>query len=59
MYKFVTMQGACGNPYDIAKCENAANKMSENGYELVQVYQSSTAGCGGAKSILVMVFKAR
>jgi len=59
MYKFVTMQGSCGSPYDIGKCESTANKMSDNGYDLVQVYQSSTRACGGSKSVLVMVFKAR
>jgi Domain of unknown function (DUF4177) len=57
MYKFVTVAGSCGSAYDIAKCETNANQMSQQGYELVQVYQTTTAGCFGANSSLVMVFK--
>jgi hypothetical protein len=58
MYKFVTVEGSCGSPYDTATCEANANKMAEQGFELVQVYQSTSAACvGQSKSILVMVFK--
>jgi hypothetical protein len=58
MYKFVTIAGSCGNPYDIGMCEANANKMAEQGFELVQVYQTTSASCmGQSKSILVMVFK--
>jgi hypothetical protein len=60
MYKFiVTQSGCCGGSYDVGKAEANANKMSKEGFDLVQVYQSSTAGCGGAQSVLVMVFKKR
>ena len=45
MYRFVTIQSSCGTGYDIDDCEEAANKMQRNGFELVQVYQSSTWGC--------------
>ena len=57
MYRFVTAEGTCGNPYSLEKCEQNANKMLGEGFELVQVYQTTTPGCGGSKSILVMVFK--
>lgn len=58
MYKFITIKGSCGAPYDIASCEGHANKMLSDGYELVQVYQTTTAQCLGQKSsILVMIFK--
>ena len=66
VYRFVTIQSSCGATYDIDDCEEAANKMARNGFELVQVYQSSTWGCSidqgccmGKKSVLVMVFKSR
>jgi hypothetical protein len=59
MYKFITMKGSCGSPYDIGKSEEHANKMAAQGYDLVQVYQTSTSGCFGAQSALVMVFKKR
>lgn len=58
MYRFITIQGSCGSPYNIAACEKNANKMLQEGYELVQVYQTSTSSClAGSKSVLVMVFK--
>jgi hypothetical protein len=57
MYKFVTVEGSCGQPYNTATCERHANRMAEEGYWLVQVYQSSTSGCIGSKSVLVMVFR--
>jgi hypothetical protein len=57
MYKFVTMQGSCGSPYDVGKCEQHANRMDQEGFTLVQVYQTNTAGCCGAKSVLVMIFR--
>jgi len=57
MYKFVTISGSCGNPYDIGKCESNANQMLQQGYELMQVYQTTTPGCFSTNSVLVMVFK--
>ncbi len=59
MYKFVTITGSCGSAYDIDRAERAANDMASNGYDLVQVYQSTTPGCFGANSALVMVFRQR
>lgn len=60
MYKFVVVQGGCGaSEYDISKCEDTANNMLSQGYELVQVYQTTTSGCGTTKSALTMVFKQR
>lgn len=57
MYKFVVQQGGCGKPYDVKKAEKSANDMLKQGFELVQVYQSTSSGCTGVKSVLVMVFK--
>jgi len=59
MYKFVTVKGSCGNPYDVNACEQHANTMGAQGYELVQVYQTAMGGgcCTGPSSVLVMVFK--
>jgi hypothetical protein len=60
VYKFIIVKGSCGSGYDVGTCEKNANEMYEKGYDLVQVYQSTTSQCcGGAKSILVMVFKKR
>ena len=59
MYKFVMIQGSCGSPYDIGKSESQANAMYNQGYELVQVYQTTASGCFSTKSVLVMVFKTR
>ena len=60
MYKFLTVTGSCGSPYDIGSCEQQANKMLTQGYELVQVYQTITRRCfGGGQSVLVMVFRQR
>lgn len=58
MYKFVVITGQCGqDAYDVTKCEKNANMMLQQGYELVQVYQTTTPGCIKTKSALVMVFK--
>jgi hypothetical protein len=57
MYKFITVTGSCGSPYDVSKCESNANDMLQKGYELVQVYQTTTPGCFSSNSSLVMVFK--
>lgn len=57
MYKFVTVEGNCGQAYDTSNCEKHANRMEQEGYSLIQVYQSSSAGRCGAKSVLIMVFK--
>ena len=57
MYKFITVEGKCGQPYNLAECEGHANRMHEQGYELVQVYQTTMAACGGGKSVLVIVFR--
>ena len=59
MYKFVLIEGSCGNPYNIGKAEQNANDMDKRGYDLVQVYQTSTSGCSGSKSVLVMIFEQR
>ena len=60
MYRFVTIEGSCcEDTYNIGHCEESANKMLRNGFELIQVYQTSTKGCVGSKSILVMVFKSK
>ena len=57
-YKFVTVQGSCGSGYDVKQCEGHANRMLGQGYELIQVYQSSVPSCfGGSNSTLVMVFR--
>lgn len=58
MYKFIVIRGRCGqDAYNIAHCEQNANMMLQQGYELVQVYQTTTPGCIANKSALVMVFK--
>lgn len=58
MYKFVVVKGSCGQPYDFGACEQQANALQQQGYDLVQVYQTSTPGCSGSgQSVLVMVFR--
>lgn len=59
MYKFVVIQGSCGNPYEVAKAEQSANSMVQQGYVMDHVYQTTTRGCWGASSSLVMVFRPR
>ena len=58
MYKFVVMRGGCcESEYDIGKCEEISNKMSAEGWNLVQVYQENTSSCCSTKHSLVMIFK--
>jgi hypothetical protein len=59
MYKFLVVQGKCGQPYNVAESEQHANRMAKEGYDLVQVYQSISSTCFGTSSSLVMVFKKR
>jgi hypothetical protein len=60
MYKFVVIKGSCGNPYDINACEQQTNQMAAQGFDLFQVYQSTTTAClGQGNSVLVMIFKRR
>ena len=56
-YKIAVVKGQCGNPYDLRRVEQISNDMYKEGYELDHVYQSSTSSCGGASSVLVMIFK--
>jgi hypothetical protein len=59
MYKFVVIQGRCGQPYNVSESEQHANRMEGEGFDLVQVYQTTTSSCFGSSSSLVMVFKKR
>ena len=38
MYKFLVVQGRCGQPYNVAESEQHANRMANEGHDLVQVY---------------------
>ena len=58
MYKFVVIKGGCCEyEYDIGKCEQISNRMAADGWLLVQVYQTTTPGCGSSKSSLVLIFQ--
>jgi hypothetical protein len=58
MYKFVVLEsGCCSSGYSIGKAEQTSNKMVQDGYKLIQVYQTTTPGCGTSQSALVMVFQ--
>jgi hypothetical protein len=59
MYKFIVVQGRCGQPYNVAESEQHANQMESQGFDLVHVYQTVTTSCFGSGSSLVMVFKRR
>jgi hypothetical protein len=59
MYKIVTVEGSCGSPYNIGAVEHHANGMQQNGFELVQVYQTSVRNCFSSKSVLIMIFRSR
>ena len=59
MYKFVVVQGRCGQPYNVSESEQHANRMEAEGFELAHVYQTVTSSCVGSSSSLVMVFKKR
>jgi len=56
MYKFVTIAGSCGSPYNLAKAEQTAVSMAQQGFRLAHVFQSTTPGCFGTNNALVMVF---
>jgi|SaaInlLV_10m_DNA_1039704.scaffolds.fasta_scaffold327616_1 hypothetical protein len=58
MYKFMVIEGSCGEPYNLKRSEDTCNEMANKGYELVDCYQTTTSSCGGAsKSILVLIFR--
>lgn len=60
MCKVILIPAACGQTaLDVGLLEQNANTMYEQGYELVQVYQTSSRGCGGPKSAAVMIFRRR
>ena len=59
MYKYVSIAGSCGNGYSLKSAESVTNQMAAQGMELVQAFQSTTPGCFGSNSALVMVFKQR
>ena len=58
MYKVVLVPASCGqSQLDVGSIEQNANEMASRGFELVEAYQTSTAGCTGAKTACVMIFK--
>ena len=59
MYKFMVIKGSCNEPYNLKSSEDTCNEMAAKGYELVECYQSTSAGClgRGSKSVLVLIFK--
>lgn len=58
MYKFVAVLGSCGSPPNLASCEVQADTMATQGYELLQVFNTTTLSCfGRAKPTIVMVFR--
>jgi hypothetical protein len=60
MYKVVLVPASCGQTtLDIGLIEKNANSMQAEGYDLAHVYQTSSAGCIGTKSAVVMVFRQR
>jgi len=60
MYKVVLVPAACGEKtLDVALIEKNANEMAQQGYDVVQAYQTSSVGCTGGKSACVMIFKQR
>ncbi len=60
MYKVVLVPASCGQTtLDIGLIEKNANSMQAEGYDLAHVYPTSSAGCIGPKSAVVMVFRHR
>ena len=58
MYKVVLVPAGCGqDALDVGLIEKNANEMSAQGYDLIQAYQTTTAGCTGSKSACVLIFK--
>jgi hypothetical protein len=58
MYKVILVPASCGTAtLDVGLLEKNANNMSAQGYELQQVYQTSSAGCSGSKTSAVMIFR--
>ena len=60
MYKVILVPAGCMQTVlDVDLIQANANKMSEQGYDLMQVLQSHTTACIGTKSAVIMVFKQR
>jgi hypothetical protein len=60
MYKVILVPASCGQSMlDVGAIEKNANSMLTQGYELAHIYQTSSAGCVGAKSAAVLVFRQR
>lgn len=58
MYKVILVPAACGKSVlDVDLLEKNANAMHGQGFELVQVYQTTSMGCMGTKTSAVMVFR--
>jgi hypothetical protein len=58
MYKVILVPASCGeSALDVSLVEKNANEMADQGYELVQVYETKSAGCTGMKTSCVMVYK--
>lgn len=59
-YKVVLVPaGCCEHALDVRRIEKNANQMAQNGYELVQAYQTSTTTCTGPKTACVLIFRYR
>jgi hypothetical protein len=60
MYKVILVPATCGQTaLDTGTIETNLNSMHAQGFELTHIYQTSAAGCVGAKTAAVMVFKKR
>ena len=59
MYKFMVIEGSCGQPYNLKRSEDTCNEMAKKGFELVECYQTKTPGCmgQGSKAVLVLIFR--
>jgi hypothetical protein len=58
MYKVILVPASCGqSTLDVGLIEKNANTMASQGFQLVQVYQTTSAGCTGPKTSAVMIFK--
>lgn len=58
MYKVILVPAACGQAHlDVGLIEKNANAMEAQGFDLMQVYQTSSAACGGSKTSVVMIYR--
>ena len=60
MYKMILLPAGCmQSALDVGAIQTNANTMSQQGYDLVHIFQTHASTCVGSKTAVLMVFKHR